>query len=142
MKVAIGADHRGYEMKEEIIRRYQDKYQFFDCGAFDAPRSDYPIFAHDVAHAVQSGKAERGILLCGSGTGMAIVANRYEHIYAAVVWSERVAKQSREHDNINILVLPCDYFTDTLTPYRIIDLFFSTVFLEGQYKKRIEMIDR
>ena len=112
MNIVIGADHRGYEHKEYIKKQLSNEkkaIEWLDVGAFDMERSDYPVFAKAVAKAMLDGKAQLGILICGSGVGMAVVANRYPKIYAALVWNEAVARVSREHDNINVLVVPSDF---------------------------------
>lgn len=139
MIIAIGADHRGYAVKE-LLKKHFSENQFIDVGAFSEKRSDYPKFAHDATQLVQEKKAARAILLCGSGIGMAIVANRYKHIYAGVVWNRKIAKQSREHDNSNVLVLPCDY-TESFDPIELTNIWLTTKFLGARYKKRITMID-
>jgi len=140
MIIAIGADHRGYAVKE-LLKKHFSQHEFIDVGAFSTDRSDYPLFAHAVAKLVQEKKADRGILLCGSGIGMAIVANRYEHIYAGVVWNEAIARQSREHDNSNTLVLPCDCVA-TFDPIELTTIWLRAQFLGGRYAMRIAMIDK
>ena len=139
MIIAIGADHRGYVVKE-LLKKHFVQHQFIDAGAFTDTRSDYPLFSHVVAQLVQQKDADCGILLCGSGIGMAIVANRYNHVYAGVVWNAAIAQQSREHDNINIIVLPCDYI-DTFDPIEVTAIWLNTKFLGGRYAIRIAMID-
>lgn len=139
MIIAIGADHRGYAVKE-LLKKHFVQYEFIDVGAFSDVRSDYPLFAHAVAQLVQQKDADRGILLCGSGIGMAIVANRYKHVYAGVVWNAVIAKQSREHDNINILVLPCDCVA-AFDPVQLTTIWLNTKFLGDRYKTRLAMID-
>jgi len=139
MIIAIGADHRGYAVKE-LLKKHFTECQFIDVGAYSDTRSDYPEFAHAVARLIQEKKAERGILLCGSGIGMAVVANRYKGMYAGVVWNAKIAKQSREHDNINILVLPCDC-VESFDPIELTTIWLSTEFLGGRYARRIAMID-
>jgi ribose 5-phosphate isomerase B len=139
MIIAIGADHRGFRTKE-LLKKSFITHQFIDVGAFDEARSDYPIFAHAVVQKIQQGHAERGIVLCGSGIGMAIVANRYKGIYAGVVWNEQVTWQSRAHDNSNVLALPCDCL-DQFDPLKLTDIWLSTEFLGDRYARRIKMID-
>src|SRR5919106_4997963 len=108
MYIAIGADHRGFGQKAYIQKTITD-HQWIDAGAYNQERSDYPIFANNVCQYIKTDKAERGILLCGTGIGMAIAANRFSHIYAALVWNKEIAIKSREDDWSNILVLPSDY---------------------------------
>ena len=107
MKIAIGSDHRGFELKEEIIS-FLKKHEVVDFGTFTEDSCDYPDFALKVAKAVSSGKFERGILICSTGIGMSITANKIHGIRAALCLNEKMAKQSREHLNSNILVLGAD----------------------------------
>src|ERR1700735_1473505 len=108
MKIAIGADHRGF-MHKEYIRHSMASIIWLDVGAYNEQRSDYPLFAKKVCEAMHSGVADAGVLICATGVGMAIAANRYPKIYAALAWNSDVAAKSKEHDAANILVLPSDY---------------------------------
>lgn len=145
MNIAIGADHRGYELKEYIKKNYilcgGKAIDWIDVGSHNNHRSDYPIFAHEVGRSIQKGTAEKGILLCGTGVGMAIVANRYHGVYAGLAWNEQVAIQSKEHDNTNVLVLPADYLTEEQTS-NMVNAWLQASFLEGRYRERFIMIDR
>jgi ribose 5-phosphate isomerase B len=139
MNIVIGADHRGFEHKE-YIKKYVDDVQFFDIGAYDAQRSDYPLFAHAACKKIVAGEADCGILLCGSGVGMAIVANRYKTIRAALVWSVETAARSKEDDNANVLVLPSDYIS-LEESVAMIAAWRLAEFKGGRYEERILMID-
>ena len=111
MTLVIGADHRGFELKKHIMgvtHVGSTQMSWLDVGAFTPERSDYPEFAIAACHALQAGKAGGGILLCGTGAGMAIAANRFEGIFAALVWTVELAVLSKTHDNANVLVLPSD----------------------------------
>jgi ribose 5-phosphate isomerase B len=145
MNVAIGADHRGFELKEYLKKMYtvyDDKpITWIDVGAYNNHRSDYPVFAHEASLLIQKGSATYGILLCGTGVGMAIVANRYHGVYAGLAWNEEVAVQSKQHDNTNVLVLPADYM-DAQQTITIVDAWFKASFLAGRYRDRFIMIDR
>ncbi len=143
MNIVIGADHRGYEHKEYIKKQLSNEkkaIEWLDVGAFDMERSDYPVFAKAVAKAILDGKAQLGILICGSGVGMAVVANRYPKIYAALVWNEAVARVSREHDNINVLVIPSD-FVSAEQSVAMIKAWLEAEFLGGRYQERLDMVD-
>ncbi len=143
MNIVIGADHRGYEHKEYIKKQLSNEkkaIEWLDVGAFDMERSDYPVFAKAVAKAMLDGKAQLGILICGSGVGMAVVANRYPKIYAALVWNEAVARVSREHDNINVLVVPSD-FVSAEQSVAMIKAWLEAEFLGGRYQERLDMVD-
>ena len=143
MKIAIGADHRGFLFKE-ILKKHSNLaghyIQWIDVGAFDAQRSDYPVFVDAVCKKLQAGQADLGVLLCGSGVGMSIAANRNTGIYAALVWNEAVAKQSRQDDKANVLVLPADYITEP-EMLCIVTAWLSAHFKGGRYQERIAMID-
>jgi len=145
MKIAVGADHRGFAHKHFIINNLMkvgDKtIQWIDVGAFTAERSDYPEFAHLVVQQILEKKADYGVLLCGSGIGMAIAANRFKGIYAGLVWNEKVAKAAKEDDNSNVLVLPAD-FVDANQSIQVIKSWLGATFKDDLvYKKRLEMID-
>ena len=138
--LAIGADHRGFTYKT-IIKERLDMFEWIDVGAYDAAPSDYPLFGHAVAQMVASGKVDGGILLCASGIGMSVVANRYPHVYAALVWSVEVARQSKEHDNANIVVLPSAYIS-VEDACLFIKHWQEASFLQGKYQRRIALIDQ
>ena len=139
MTWSIGADHRGFAHKEAIKKFFAD-ITWHDAGAYDTNRSDYPVFAHGVCHEILSGRAHGGILICGTGVGMAITANRYPGIYAGLVWNEDVARLAREHDNANILVIPSDFVSIDLA-ITLVRIWSQAQFLEGQYRQRLELID-
>lgn len=143
MIIAIGADHRGFGMKEFFKKHTSHGnilFEWLDKGTTSTYRVDYPIFAQAVARVVQSGSADMGILMCGTGTGMAISANRFKNIYAAVVWDTAIACASRQDDNINVLVFPADYLTDA-EAFRIFTESLTCRFKEDHYAERLAMID-
>lgn len=143
LKIAIGSDHRGYTHKAVIqqgVTLETKRIEWIDVGCFSAERTDYPPFAYDVVQAMKTNKADMGILLCGSGVGMAIAANRFDKIYAAIVWDTQTAARAKEEDNANILSLPADY----ITPEQAIEMvivWLNAEFLGNRYQKRITMID-
>lgn len=139
MKIAIGADHRGFQHKE-FIKKNMPSIEWIDVGSFDDQRSDYPIYAHKVVALMLSGQAENGILLCGTGIGMAVTANRYKKIYAAVIWNEEVARLGKSDDNANILALPADFVSPDRS-VAIIQAWLAESFKAGRYSQRINMID-
>jgi ribose 5-phosphate isomerase B len=143
LKIAIGSDHRGYTHKAVIQQSVSIDIQpieWLEVGAFDDQRSDYPPFAYAVVDAMKKGNAEYGILLCGSGAGMAIAANRFDKIYAAVVWDVVTAQRAKEEDNANILVLPADYCTPKESVEMVL-AWLTAQFLDNRYEKRVQMID-
>jgi ribose 5-phosphate isomerase B len=143
MKLVIAADHRGFAHKEYIKQQASLAnviLEWFDVGADDDRRTDYPIFAQKACQVILEGKAERGVLLCGSGVGMSIAANRYCGIYAGLAWNEEVARQSREDDNANVLVIPSDFVTKEQA-VAMVNVWLAAEFREGRYQDRIDMID-
>ena len=137
MKIIIGSDHRGYDFKEAIKNKF-DVYEWIDVGTDSADkRVDYPVFAKKACEILGP---DRGILICGSGVGISIAANRFPGIYAALCWSPDVARAAREHDNANVLVLPSD-FIDVPEAISIVEVWIQTEFLGGRYQDRLDMID-
>jgi ribose 5-phosphate isomerase B len=141
-RMVIGSDHRGYALKNYLMAAIHE-IQWIDIGAYDDQSSDYPIYAKKACAMIHDAElnVSRAILLCGSGIGMAIMANRCEKIYAALVWNTAVARQSREHDNTNVLVLPADYVHEKEAA-QIVTVWIATPFSgKERYKKRIAEID-
>ena len=139
MKIAIGADHRGFECKKLILSNV-NMIDWLDVCCFSSERCDYPEFAKLVVQNILENKAELGILLCGSGVGMSIAANRFNKIRAGICWSPEVAKMAKQDDNINVLVLP----TDFVTPEQcliIINSWLKAEFKTGIYQNRLNQID-
>lgn len=144
MKIAIGTDHRGFHMKlllKEQLRTFKEQpIEWLDAGCFTAQRCDYPEFAVKVCQEVLKGTADCGVLICGSGVGMSIAANRFSGIYAALVWHEETAKLAKEHDGANVLVLPSD-FVSTHDALAMVRAWLNASFLGGRYQARLTMID-
>lgn len=136
-KIVIGSDHRGFELKEYIKSM---PGVWLDVGAFSSERSDYPIFAHQAIQKMHQDKIEGAILLCGSGNGMAIAANRFKGVFACVAWQAFIAQKAKEDDNCNVLVIPADYVTQQETK-EIVSCWLNAVFKGGRYAERLTMID-
>lgn len=140
MKIAIGADHAGFELKEEIKDLLTIKgFETEDFGTFSTASVDYPDFAHPTADAVEKGDADLGILLCGSGNGIAMAANKHQGIRAAICWETELAKLARQHNDANILVLPAR-FIEKNDAFAIVEAFLSTKFEGGRHQNRVEKI--
>ena len=140
-KISIGSDHAGFELKEKLISYLKSKgYQVFDKGCFSSERADYPDFGHAVAISVTNGETGTGILMCGSGVGISISANRHKGIRAALCWNSEIAKLSRQHNDANVLVLPAR-FMEADEAYRCADVFLSEQFEGGRHQARIEKIE-
>lgn len=143
LKIAIGSDHRGYEHKQVLqqgVTLETKRIEWLDVGCYSAERTDYPQFSLDVVSAIKSGRAELGILLCGTGVGMAIAANRFSGIYAAVVWDTQTARRSKEEDNANVLSLPADYITPEHS-IEIVNAWLEAQFRGGRYAQRLASIN-
>ena len=139
--IAIGADHGGYKLKEEV-KKYFDEIgiEYIDLGAESEERTDYPIYAKKVAEEIKNKKADKGILLCRSGHGMAIVANKFKNIRAANLSSEEEAKFAKSDDDINVITFGGDYLT-TNKVISIIRVWLGTEFKGGRYQERLNMIE-
>jgi ribose 5-phosphate isomerase B len=140
-QIPIAADHAGFEMKEKLVSELRQMgYEPQDLGAVSADASDYPDFAHPLAREISEGDAKRGILLCGSGVGMDIVANRYPHVRAALAWKPEIAELSRKHNDSNVLVLPARFISDN-EGIEIVKRWLTTDFEGGRHERRVEKID-
>jgi ribose 5-phosphate isomerase B len=138
---AIGADHRGYHLKNDLITHYDKRHQLIDVGTHSPERTDYPIFAEAAVNTLLTGAAECAILICGTGAGMAITANRHPKIYAAIAWNIDIARRIKEEDNCMIIVLPADYLTLSHA-IALIDVWHTAEFKKGRYEDRIALIDK
>lgn len=139
--VAIGSDHAGYAYKEQIKKLLEElKIPFRDFGPANAESTDYPDWAHQVARSVSSGECDRGLLVCGSGIGMAIAANRHKGVRAAACESVTAARLARQHNDANILAVG-GRITGWETVTDIVKTFFSTSFEGGRHERRIRKID-
>jgi ribose 5-phosphate isomerase B len=140
MKIAIGSDHRGYEAKERVKAMLQGlNCDVVDLGTNSKQPCDYPDPAFAVAEAVCKGKVDRGVLLCGSGIGMSITANKVHGIRAALCHDELTAQMARRHNDANILCLPADLIGDALMQ-GIVRMWLNTEFEGGRHARRVEKI--
>ena len=141
-KIVIGSDHGGFELKEKLINYYKRKnIQFLDEGTYSAESCDYPDIADKVAEVVLSGKADLGILICGTGIGISIAANRHKGIRAAVLYDDFVAEMAHAHNNANVIVFGgrTMAFEDVV---RRIDIFLKTKYEGGRHQKRLDKMDK
>jgi len=140
MKIAVGSDHAGYELKERV-KAYlvESGNEVRDFGAKNAESSDYPDYGGPAAMAVAEGSADRAVLVCGSGQGMCMVANRVAGVRAALAWNEKVAGLSRLHNDANVLCLPAR-FMEPETAIGIVDAWLKTEFEGGRHTRRVEKI--
>ena len=140
MKIAMGADHGGFSLKETIKQHLEEQgHEILDLGTYDTASCHYPVYAEKVARAVAAGQAERGILVCGTGIGMSIAANKIPGIRAAAVSDCFTAQATREHNDANILCLG----ERTVGPglaMRIVDTYLAAQFQGGRHQTRLDMI--
>ena len=138
--IAIGADHGGFKLKEQI-KQYFDEVgiEYIDVGTHSEERCDHPVYAKEVCEKIQNKEVDNGILICTTGLGMAMDANKFAGIRAATCFNEEVTKQAKEHLNINVLCLPAKYIniSDAVV---FIRTWLGSQFLEGRYADRLQMI--
>lgn len=140
MKILLGNDHAGLRLKEEIQRHLESRgVQVEDFGTYDESAVDYPDFARMVAGGVSRGEADRGILVCGSGVGMSIVANKFPRVRAALVTSLAVAEQSRAHVDSNVLVFGEKFIAPDIA-MKALDTWLDTPFEGGRHERRVHKI--
>ena len=139
--IAIGADHRGYKLKEELKKFLDEKeIRYNDVGTNSDERTDFPIQASAVCKEIIDGKSNKGIIICGSGIGMSMVANKYKGIRCAMCHSENSAKEAKAHHDANVIALPADIL-NVSEAVKIIRAWIATDFLGGRYSERINMIE-
>ena len=140
MNIAIGNDHAGTKYKFEIVKHLENKgIKVYNFGTDDESSMDYPDAIHPVAEAVESGKADLGIILCGSGNGAAMTANHHKDIRAALCWTDELVALARQHNDANILSIPARFVSQD-EALKFVDTFLNTSFEGGRHKKRIDKI--
>ncbi len=144
MKVYIGADHRGFELKEKIINWLKEwKYEFEDMGAYkNDPKDDYTLYAEKVASVVGKDQDRYGILLCGSGVGVDVMANKFDNIRSSIGKDPEQVKAGRNDDDMNILVIAADYTSEQQTKEMVFKFLKTEFGDKARYKRRIEEIQR
>lgn len=141
MKIAIGSDHAGFSLKETLKVYLNNKgFNVKDFGAYSEERADYPDFAHPVASAVEHNEIDRGVLICGSGNGVNMSANRHHGVRSALCWNEEIAKLARQHNDANVMALPAR-FISIEEAEKCIDAFVSTGFEGGRHTDRVKKIE-
>src|SRR6266508_2342326 len=142
-QILVGADHAGYRLKQRLVEELKRLgYEPVDVGpkALD-PADDFPDYARPVAAAVSEGKVRRGVLTCGTGLGMAYVANRFPRVRAAVAWSPEIAELARKHNDANVLVLPARFVSEE-EGMEILHKWLETTFEGGRHERRVAKIDQ
>ena len=135
--IAIACDHGGYNLKEAIKKQFADQYEFLDLGTNSGDSVDYPEYAQALAKAVIEGKAERGIIICGTGIGISIAANRFPQIRAANCTDTTMARLTRQHNNANVLAMG-ERLVGIEVAYDIVETFMNTEFEGGRHERRVE----
>lgn len=138
-KIAIACDHAGFDNKEIIKKHLETHYEVKDFGTFSKDSVDYPDFVHPSANAVESGECDFGILICGSGQGVAITANKHQQIRCALCWMPELAELARKHNNANMIALPARFIAIELA-IDIVDKFLGTDFEGGRHENRVAKI--
>ena len=140
-KIAIASDHAGFEYKSAITDHLKKRgYEVIDFGTDSDKSVDYPVYAKKLCSAILSGQCEKGVLLCGTGIGMSMAANRFNGIRAALCPIPEYAKLAREHNNANVLCLG-SRFIDINTTLKILDVFLDSEFQGGRHENRVNQID-
>ena len=140
MNISIASDHAGYEIKEILIKWLNNAWHKVENeGPFSNDSVDYPDYAHKTAKKVNEGKIEMGVVICGTGNGVSMTANKYNNVRAALCWNSEIAKLARQHNNANILAVPARFITAE-EAINILDTFIKTPFEGGRHKIRIDKI--
>ncbi len=138
-KIAIAADHAGFELKEYIKTQLQDQYEIQDFGTHSLDSVDYPDFVHPAASSIENGENELGILVCGSGQGVQITANKHQKIRCALCWMPELASLAKQHNNANMVALPARFIAKELA-LEIVEKFLTTDFEGGRHQNRVDKI--
>lgn len=140
MKIAIGSDHAGFSLKEKVkIYLETQGIQLKDFGCYSEERTDYPDFAHAVAKGVINKEYDFGLLMCGSGNGINMAANKHRQIRSALCWMPEIAELARQHNDANILTLPARYISEEEAK-KCVDIFLKTAFEGGRHTERVKKI--
>ena len=139
-KIAVGSDHAGFVLKQAIIKHLiETGNEVKDYGCYSEDRADYPDFAHPVAKEVEAKKADFGILICGSGNGINMTANKHKGIRSALCWNSEIAELARLHNNANIIALPARYINEEEAK-KSVNIFLNTPFEGGRHTDRVKKI--
>ncbi len=140
--LAIGSDHAGYDVKEMLKSALSGQgWTLDDKGTSSTESTDYPDYAHAVAHAVETGAVDRAVLVCGSGNGVCITANKHSGVRAALAWTPEVARLARQHNDANIVCIPARFVSEA-DARAIAEAFLQTDFEGGRHGRRVEKIEQ
>lgn len=139
-KIAVGCDHAGFSHKDPIIEMLRDQgIEVQDFGTNSADSVDYPDFVHPVAESLENGSADLGVVICGSGNGVAITANKHQQIRCALCWNQEIAELARQHNNANVIAIPARFVTVELAK-SMVAIFINTEFEGGRHGRRVDKI--
>ena len=140
MKIAIGGDHAGFSYKKDIKKYLEDKgHEVTDYGTNSLESTDYPDYAHPLSDSIENKTNELGILICGSGNGVCMTANKHQQVRAALCWNTQVAFLSRLHNDANVICVPARFVALELA-YEMVDMFVNTKFEAGRHERRVNKI--
>lgn len=140
MKIGLASDHAGFPLKQFVKHYLEEKgIEYEDYGCFSTESCDYPDFAHALGYAIDNGKVDTGIAICGSGEGISMTLNKHPRVRAALVWMPEIARLARQHNDANVLAMP-GRFIDEPTARKIMDIFLNTPFEGGRHERRIKKI--
>ena len=139
MKIAIAADHAGFEYKELIKNYLKSNFEVQDFGTFSEDSVDYPDFVHPAATSVENGENTFGILICGSGEGVSMTANKHQNIRCALCWEVEIARLTRQHNNANMIAIPARFVSEDLA-IEMVETFIHTDFEGGRHQNRVDKI--
>ena len=140
MKIAIGGDHAGFEYKQKIAQRLSALgYKLKDFGSYSVDSVDYPDHVHPLAESIEKGESELGILICGSGNGVAMTANKHQGIRSALSWTKEIAELARTHNDANVISIPAR-FVSYGEAQLMVETFVNTPFEGGRHRRRVDKI--
>lgn len=140
MKIAIGNDHAGTELKQQVLRYLEENnHTVINVGTDSDESVDYPDFAHQVGKLVNENEAEMGVVICGSGNGVNITVNKYSGVRSALCWTTEIAALARQHNNANVIAIPARFVSNTLA-LEMVKVFFETDFEGGRHSRRVDKI--
>ncbi len=140
MEILIASDHAGYELKERLKKFFESKYRWVDFGTFSTESVDYPDFIHPLAQEIENNPSKMGIIICGSGNGVAMTANKHPNVRAALCWRKEIAELARKHNNANVLSIPARFISEE-EAFELVELFFMTNFEGGRHQTRVDKIN-
>lgn len=141
IKLAVGSDHAGFDLKKDLLVYLSEKgYSIEDMGPNSADSVDYPDFAHKVASSVETKSSDLGILICGSGNGVCITANKHHGVRAALAWEPELASLARQHNNANVICIPARFVSQEKA-FQIVDAYLESTFEGGRHENRVNKIE-